>query len=739
MKKANNLKNSRISRIIRTVIIGAVTILLLFALLMAGVTPDQYDIHVGQPATKTIYATKDVEDTVTTQALRDAAANAVEPSYKSVDTSVNATVTANIQAMFDTLMQIRAEYANVEHIDDATLAEVNKISPVLLNKDTLGALLTGEESAVKAVFDASLSEMRDTLNSTLPEGQESASITRISRNLLSAEHSGALISLSTEVLRSCVQPNMLIDTEITEANRKKARDAVAPEMLVKREVIVREGEIVTEAQYQMISSLGLLASDNLDIPLFGGLLLVTLAVSLLMALYLWQFSPELLMDSKKMLLLCIIIVLQLSAALLVRDIHSYLMPVAMSAMLISMLLDHKTALYVNCMLSFMVSMLVSSDGLFSVSMFTVLLMSIAAGPIVTLILSRKQQRTGVLIAGFAIGVCNFLLSFSISLVSSANLRTSFIDSLWAVAGGALSALLAIGFQSLLELLFNVSSNAKLIELSNPNQPLLRRLLLEAPGTYHHSIIVANLAEAAATAVGGNGLLARVGAYYHDIGKLKRPMYFKENQMGDNPHDRTDPRVSAAILTAHPRDGAQMAQKARIPAPIVDIVRQHHGDSLALYFYDKAIKLYGENVDPSGFRYQGPRPHSKEAAIVMLADTIEAATRTLNNPSPEKMEQLIRKLVNEKMNDGQLNESALTFSDLDRICATFCTVLTGVFHERIEYPDMPLPPREEIKPLPEAEKAAEPAPEEAPTEDEGVRKIGAHAAKNTHAEEKESGH
>lgn len=264
-------------------------------------------------------------------------------------------------------------------------------------------------------------------------------------------------------------------------------------------------------------------------------------------------------------------------------------------------------------------------------------------------------------------------------------------------------------------MFNLATNAKLIELSNPNQPLLRRLLMEAPGTYHHSIIVANLAEAGTTAVGGNGLLARVGAYYHDIGKLKRPMYFKENQMGDNPHDRTDPRVSTAILTAHTRDGAQMGLKDRLPAQVVDIIRQHHGDSLVLYFYDKAVKLYGEGIDISSFRYEGPRPRSKEAAVVMLADTIEAATRTLANPSPEKMEALIRKLVREKMDDGQLNDSALTFSDLDKICSTFSTVLTGVFHERIEYPEIAIPPREPvIEKVEDAEEA--PAAEETPAAD-----------------------
>ena len=245
--------------------------------------------------------------------------------------------------------------------------------------------------------------------------------------------------------------------------------------------------------------------------------------------------------------------------------------------------------------------------------------------------------------------------------------------------------------------------------------------------------MANLAEAACTAVGANGLLARVAAYYHDIGKLKRPVYFKENQMGDNPHDRTDPRVSTAILTAHTRDGAQMAQKQRIPEPVVDIIRQHHGDTPVMFFYDKAQKLYGDQVDISAFRYEGPRPQTREAAIVMLADTIEAATRTLANPSPEKMEALIRKLVREKMDDGQLNDSALTFSDLDKICSTFSTVLTGVFHERIEYPEIAIPPREpviekvedveeEVEELTEAETLAEentetPAEPEAPVEEE----------------------
>ena len=721
MKMLSGFKSSRLNGVIRTVLISVATFLLIFVLILAGISPDTYDIHVGEPASKTIYATKDVEDTVTTEQLRVAAANAVEPSYKSVDASVNSAVLEDMKRSFDALISIKAEWQDriPGNATEAQLTEINKAAPFTLSQDMLTALLRTDAEVLQQVYDAGVAGVRDTLNSTLPEGQEASAVTRITRDLVDEKYPTGAVSLISEILRICIQPNMLIDTEITEANRQKARDAVEPEMLVKREVIVREGEIVTESQYQIISSLGLLADDTLDIPLFGGLALLLLVLCGIIALYLYQFDVAILKDTKRLMLLCITIVLEIAISLLVRGMNSYLMPVALGAILISVLLDTKTALFVNCVVSFMVSMLVSTDGLFSMSMFSVMLMSFAAGPIATLVLSRKQLRTGTLLAGFAIAASNFIITMAIGLVSSSNLNTALSNALWALGGGVFSAVLAIGLQSLLELVFNLATSAKLIELSNPNQPLLRRRLMEAPGTYHHSIIVANLAEAAATAVGANGLLARVGAYYHDVGKLKRPMYFKENQMGDNPHDRTDPRVSAAILTAHPRDGAQMAQKDRLPGQVVDIVRQHHGDSLALYFYDKAVKLYGEDVDVSSFRYEGPRPRSKEAAVVMLADTIEAATRTLANPSPEKMEALIRKLVREKLDDGQLNDSALTFSDLDKICSTFVTVLTGVFHERIEYPEISIPPRKPVEEeapaeetVPQSESAADPAEEAA---------------------------
>ena len=208
------------------------------------------------------------------------------------------------------------------------------------------------------------------------------------------------------------------------------------------------------------------------------------------------------------------------------------------------------------------------------------------------------------------------------------------------------------------------------------------------------------AEAAAEAVGANALLCRVGAYYHDIGKLVRPMYFKENQRGDNPHDRTDPRVSTAILTEHTLDGEELARKHHLPEPIIDMIRQHHGDTPVMYFYAKAVKDMGEeNVDIADFRYAGPKPQSSEAAILMLSDTVEAAVRSIHEPTQEKITAMIHKLVRGKMEDGQLDECTLTFRDIGHICDAYETVLKGVFHERIEYPDV-----SRIKRAQQAEKA-----------------------------------
>ena len=716
-KKKRRDAAARIAPVLKNALIVAATYILLSAMLVVGATPEQHDIQVGSPAPMDILATKDVNDTVTTEEHREAAAAQVEPSYKNIDFSVVGTVSSNMEAMFAQLKALRdSDLPSPSHITDEDLDAINRTLPVYVSHEEYEALIGYDQEGIDQLVNDAIIGVRDTLNSTLLEGQEGAAVSRLSRSLAAAGYPQPLVSLATDVINATIQPNMLIDEEITEANRQKARDAVEMETCVKGEVIVRRGEIVTLAEYTMLSSLGLLKEDSLDLTLLAGIALIVLLLFGCATLYLDRFSTRKL-DTRTILLLCLISVVVTGLCLAFSCLNAYMMPVSLGLMLIALLYDQRVAVYFNIALGFLASLLMNSGGgLFTVTMFSVIMMSMVSAPIVLAVFSRSTQRTSLLLAGVLVGVSNFVCTMSVGLINSAELKSVLTNALWAMSNGIISAILCIGLQPLMEALFNLATGSKLIELSNPNQPLLRRLLLEAPGTYHHSIIVANLAEAAASAVGGNALLARVGAYYHDVGKLKRPIYFKENQMGDNPHDRTDPRVSAAILTAHPRDGAAMAQKARVPEPVLEIIRQHHGDGVVLWFYDKAVKLYGaENVDINAFRYEGPRPRSKEAACVMLADTIEAAARSLPDPSPEKIDDLIHKLVRNKLNDGQLDESELTFGDLEKICSAFSTVLTGVFHERIEYPDVKLPPRVEKKPEQEAapaEEAPRPA-EEAP--------------------------
>jgi hypothetical protein len=258
-----------------------------------------------------------------------------------------------------------------------------------------------------------------------------------------------------------------------------------------------------------------------------------------------------------------------------------------------------------------------------------------------------------------------------------------------VANAVLAMSLTLGGFFLFSNLLNITTSLQLLELGRPTHPLLRELLLKAPGTYHHSLMVGNLAEQAAQAVGADPLLARVGAYYHDIGKMQRPYFFAENQTdGENPHDRLDPETSAQIITSHVKDGLQLARKYGLPQEIQDFIPQHHGTSISSYFFHQACERNGDTQETSEerFRYQGPRPHSREAAILMLADETEAASRANRPRSVEEIEELVDTLIRTRVEDGQLDNSDLTLRDLQKIKETFVTILQGIYHPRIKYPE-----------------------------------------------------
>ena len=620
MKKAAKARVGRRRPLLQVALICLATYLALFAMLYAGITPEQYDIQVGVPSPTLIKATKDIVDTVTTEALREAAANAVEPSYRSIDPTVLDQVVSDLNARFDALRALRTELGAEEarELSESELAEINDSLSMSLTREQIATLIETSDTTLDSVFSDAIAMVEEILTATLPEGQESNALRSV-RDDLSGLYSEQLTTIVVDAVRGCIQPNMLIDEEITAANREAAREGVEPVTYLKDQTIVSEGEVVTLAQYTMIASMGILSDNTLDLHLMGGVALLTLLGMLSLCIYLLFERRSMLMSAKQMLLLCLIMLLQVGWALLMRLANGYLIPVSLGLLLVALLMDASLAVFVNVILSLLTALYAPTVN----GMFSIALMSILCGPAIVLLFSKKSQRTTTLLAGAIIAVVNFLVTISFGLFTSAEMDSVLVNALWAAAGGAASAILCIAFQPLLEWLFNLATSSKLIELSNPNQPLLRRLLLEASGTYHHSIIVANLAEAGCTAIGANGLLARVGAYYHDIGKLKRPMYFKEEPDGRQP---ARPDRSARLHCDPHRAYARWARRWRRRRAFLnrswDIIRQHHGDTPVMYFYDKAKKLYGDQIDISAFRYEGPRPQSREAAVVMLADTIE---------------------------------------------------------------------------------------------------------------------
>ncbi|MBI2246965.1 MAG: HDIG domain-containing protein, partial [Armatimonadetes bacterium] len=349
-------------------------------------------------------------------------------------------------------------------------------------------------------------------------------------------------------------------------------------------------------------------------------------------------------------------------------------------MLIAVLLRPRLALYTAGVLSLLVGLMAGGD-------LRLALVTFVGSTIGVYAIKKIGHRTDLIVAGLWVGAANVLTVMAIGLVDQLPWLTVLRDMGHALGNGLLVGIIAIGTLPYLEQLFGLVTPIKLLELSNPSQPLLRRLQIEAPGTYHHSIMVANLAEAGAEAIGADSLMVRVGAYYHDIGKIRRPVFFIENQIGvDNPHDKMSPSLSALTVQSHVRDGLEYAKEHGLPKTVASFIPQHHGTSLITYFYHQA-KERGESADESTFRYEGPRPQTREAAIVMLADAAEGAVRSMGRPTPDRIEQVVRRIIRERLEDGQLDECDLTFRELDVIASVFVRLLASMFHPRVEYPDL----------------------------------------------------
>lgn len=395
-------------------------------------------------------------------------------------------------------------------------------------------------------------------------------------------------------------------------------------------------------------------------------------------------------------LLLVIVGLFLGFALLARltfiePFSPYLAPMGALGMLATVIVNVRTGLLLVILGSLNV-------GLMSNFSLEVTLVPLLVGAMSLLRVSSVGQRTEFLSASFYVVLTGGASIFAAELLHEEAWLQALSESLWGLANGVLTLVLTMTLLIMLETTFNLTTPLRLLELGNPAHPLLRRLMQVAPGTYNHSIMMGNLAEAAAEAVGANALLARVGAYYHDIGKVQRPEYFIENQLHiENPHDKLNPNLSKLAITAHVREGEDMGREFGLPGPIIDIIKQHHGTSVLSYFYHKAKETpHGEGVSEEDYRYEAEKPQSPEAAIIMLADSVEAAARAMKNPTPKKLQGLIGEIIKQKADDGQLDQSKLTLGDLHKIREVFETQLWGLLGHRIAYPGEEKPSRRGVR-------------------------------------------
>lgn len=513
-----------------------------------------------------------------------------------------------------------------------------------------------------------------------------------------------LAKTSLKLAASLIKPNLTFNKRETELRKDLAMKSVKPFYfkIKKGEMLIREGERVTpkhllrlSKQYKFLKQKEILGQAPAMAVLIGLLLSAMYLVGLLNNRSARAEVKDLLFCGITLLaMLLLVIALNLVSYEIARGIHLFAprallfaIPVASGAMLVSVFNGIGMAASFSLIVSVLASLALGGRVEFFIYFFMSSLVA-ASG------VKNCRERSIFIRTGLKVSLCNIVLALSIeALHASFFTFEALIASASAFVGGALAGILATGILPLIEMSFGYTTDIKLLELGNLDQPLLRELMVQAPGTYHHSVIVSNMVEASAEAVNANPLLAKVAAYYHDIGKMRKPLYFIENQTGrENRHEKLAPSMSSLILISHVKDGVEFAKEDKLGKEIIDIIKQHHGTSLITFFYEKA-KEQGEKregkspkVKEEDFRYPGPKPQTKEAGLIMLADVVEAASRTLVDPTAARIQGMVQKIINKVFSDGQLDECELTLKDLNEIAKSFNKTLSGIFHHRVEYPE-----------------------------------------------------
>jgi len=645
-------------------------------------------LSIGEIAPRDITAPRTIEfiDRYKTQQLETKAMESVERVYDFKLEPINQ-VKLDISTTFNRILEARN---SKEKLADK-IQGLKENLPVKLSEKAINTSLTLAPGKLGELEEISSKLVEQMLDAGVKDEKIQEARNKLGEEIDSLALNPDEKKLVKEVTQKTILPNLIFNYEKTEKEKEKARQSVEPvkQIIRKGLIIIRRGDQVTPEHVGLLEALGL-QRPRINYQTIGGFVLFNLLVLSMIGFYLWRYRRDILQRYSRLSLLALILIFITLLSKVINTISPsnmsssaiYLAPVAAGTMLITILLDAKLAILINVVFSAFVGIMNNND----LGAFTIAFLGGMAG-IYTV--SRLSQRDDLIRACLSISAANVLGIFTIGMIYGSMWQDLLLGSIWGIINGIFSTVLTIGLLPFLEKTFSVTTPITLLELANPNHPLMRKFLLEAPGTYHHSIVVANLAEAAAEKVQADTLLVRVGSYYHDIGKLTRPYFFIENQFGnENPHDKLSPTLSTLIITSHVRDGLELAREYNLPEDIQNIIRQHHGTTLVSYFYHRASgNEKEESITEQDFRYPGPKPQTKEAALVMLADSAEAAVRSLSKVTPARIEGVVTKLLKDKLHDGQLDECDLTLRDLDIITKAFVHVLGGIFHSRIEYPEM----------------------------------------------------
>lgn len=492
-------------------------------------------------------------------------------------------------------------------------------------------------------------------------------------------------SLIVNLLGDILRANVIYNKEATDNARNDAYNRIQqnPIMINRGTRIVSEGDIITTEIYNLLRDVDLIESEDINWRILGGEALLVLLLSMIVLAYFRHYQKEVLTDNRQSLALALSILIPLLISAYLGQRYQLSPPVYFTAVVISSYFGFETSLLLSICMIAAVMPIVNFNPAF-------LLVGLTGSAVAALFAQGISNQDNFAKLILATALSNLITSSSFSLMQGNALPTVGFALMTSVISGVGSVIAAIGCMPLFELIFNTVSPMRLIELSQPGHPLMRRLFLEAPGTSQHSMMVANLADAAAEAIGANAMICRVGAYYHDIGKLENPIMFTENQLNYNPHDFMKPEESAAIITKHTLDGIKLGRKYRLPQQVLCMAREHHGTTVLQYFYNKAAEQAKKQQlpppDPDDFRYSGPTPGTKESAIVMLADSTEAAVKSSRAQSLEEAEKMMRQVFKIKNDQNQLNRSGLSYAEVDKILEAFLQVYAGNFHERVRYSD-----------------------------------------------------